>query len=172
MREIKFRGKKVDNGEWVYGSLIQNSFGVFIETEHVHEDENGCQPALCNNPVIPETVGQFTGLKDKNGVEIFEGDRVCYQMGDSIENKKVQYITGMFCLDLDDVGYQMLYLFGDSLQVVISNKDKVIGNVHNTDEKSFCKQNHSKYWKRIKGERLCTKCDFGRVDELEKEDAE
>ncbi len=67
MREIKFRGKRLDNGEWVYGFLIQYENGWFI----------------CNfigdayqYEVDPSTVGQFTGLKDKNGKEIYVGDLV------------------------------------------------------------------------------------------------
>lgn len=56
-REIKFRGKRLDNGEWVYGDLLHLVDGVYIS------NDNGNNMAQ----VDPDTVGQYTGLKDKNG---------------------------------------------------------------------------------------------------------
>src|SRR5690606_2102504 len=77
-REILFRGKRVDNGEWVYGGFVGNKY---ICTFLGQVPDILCNPirffpigtlTLCE--VIPETVGQFIGLTDKNGTKIFEGD--------------------------------------------------------------------------------------------------
>ena len=73
MRTIKFRGKTVDTGEWIIGDLIHKGDGIFIKP--ITDADSAAVP------VDDDTVGEYTGIVDSNGVEIFEGDYVATPNG-------------------------------------------------------------------------------------------
>lgn len=133
MREILFRGKRIDNGEWVIGSFLENC---------------GCQTIIPAASIVglhvdPETVGQYTGMTDKNGKKIFEGDMI-KPFDDEVDKMVVEFHHGQFLLCLyGERGYMAEYgweeegnygcfeaeplsSYGDNIEI--------IGNIHDNPE--------------------------------------
>lgn len=118
-REILFRGKRKDNGEWEYGDLWCNPYGKRVVCIVSPINDQG---TTGGNEVIPETVGQFTGLYDKNGKRIFEGD-IMRNAGNVVE-----FYSGDFCINGDS---PLSYWTGT----------EVIGNLYDNPELLEVKQN-------------------------------
>lgn len=125
MRKILFRGKQVDNGEWFEGDLVTYPSGtckIVITTSK--------QPIFGTlKEVIPETVGQYTGLTDKNGEKIFEGDIVIKRTCRGKENCVVKFEGGMF-----NCGYGGGSSTPAHRYTLEDKQIKIIGNIHDTPE--------------------------------------
>ena len=122
MHEVLFRGKEVADGKWIEGFYSAEEYNPYSgEVEHIPRIQ--IIGKCVSLGVIPETVGQFTGLTDKNGVKIFEGDIVDYISSDVIGNPKTGTIIVEDMTDYDT----MIYLnHSDELQI--------IGNIHDNPE--------------------------------------
>ena len=135
MREILFRGKRTDNGEWVYGYYTKARYYLNDKEMHVIFAPDGEAFPRCEfsdyEEVDPETVCQYTGLTDKNGRKIFEGDIV---EGNSEyftfthPYGKVVYDGGQYLISFDDV-LEDIECLG-----AWANDVEIIGNIYDNPE--------------------------------------
>lgn len=133
MREILFRGKRLDNGEWVEGAFLNDRDGVFYICPAVSDisygDSGNRMRIGCWYKVASSTVGQCTGLKDKNGKKIFEGDIVDI-LTENEEIGVIEYDDGGFQVEADG--------FIVDFHANINGTDlEVIGNIHDNKLEDF-----------------------------------
>jgi len=112
MRTIKFRGKRIKDGRWVYGYLS----GACQITTTLQSSEGNAV-----HLVKRETIGQFTGIFDKNGCEIYEGDIVSPTKYKSISNE-VEYISNGFYRTVEQKGQKYVNPLGNCEVIVIGDK--------------------------------------------------
>lgn len=123
IREIIFRGKRTDTGEWVYGNLLQDGDLFFIV-----ESLRAFTKTPFNECLVgPDTVGQYTGLKDRDGTDVWEGDFLRTPEGDImiVEWENAQIITR--CVRPHNPRYKNSLTFAYPVSVVI-------GNIHDNPE--------------------------------------
>lgn len=130
-RIVKFRGKRLTDGKWIYGDFFRNRGKAFITTDEIVENPLA---SWQDYNVDPDTVGQFTGLQDVDGKEIYEGDIIESSFGGGIP---VRHVVGY---DEKDAAFtsNLIGAYPNSGSIRQSWIDqygkKTIGNIHDNPE--------------------------------------
>lgn len=120
-REILFRGKRIDNGEWVEGFYVRRTDDCLLDSGK-HYIVNCDAYGFSWYEVDPDTVGEYTGFSDKNGKKIFEGDILKSFRGDVLS---VTHRTTYFLMQRKN---------GRASTWLLANHNEVIGNIHDNHE--------------------------------------
>lgn len=131
MREILFKAKRIDNGEWVEGYIVRHPSAVqvgesspwYIHVPPIDPDDSG---GVFN--VNPETVCQYTGLNDKNGVKIFEGDILSYNGSKETVCFDTSLRIPCFTTGIGSGSSTPMHPYK------LSKRHVVIGNIHDKEE--------------------------------------
>lgn len=137
MREMLFRGKRKDSGEWVYGYIC---YYGFTGEENTYIVPNYAS-ALYSIEVDPETVGQYTGITDDNGKKIFEGDILNVINPDDDDYDyitKVYFECNTLCVDVEGQDYDYTSI-GFAVEIWDNECDRVevIGNIYDNPDYSL-----------------------------------
>ena len=127
MRDILFRGKRIDNGEWVEGYLVETRHNTYhdgyriIDKDGINYDElDYYEPSFMSYVIDKDTICQYTGLTDKNGHKIWENDILKYEWDGKVKIDVIKYEAPMFT-------------YSKSMRWSLY-KDEVIGNIFDNPE--------------------------------------
>lgn len=129
MREILFRGKSTGNGEWVYGVAFPHDNCAKVTMFRQNQGDG----ALEGLEVLPETVGQFTGLTDKNGTRVFEGD-ILKEYGSAPEYSLMVIKNTWFGCFIEFYFHGEIHSREQVGHTGWLSYDEVIGNIHDNPE--------------------------------------
>ena len=139
IREVIFRGKRTDCGEWVEGDLLHYESGEMAICKGFSKYGYEATEIIGRYKVIPKTIGQFTGLTDKNGKRIFEGDILkstikfidCNDEGYSILHHDIEDIG---IVEWRKDGFMIVHKSGTWARCFYGCENYVIGNIHDNPE--------------------------------------
>lgn len=140
MKQILFRGKRIDNNEWVYGFYFER---LTDSIKHCYIKYETWDEGFVTYEVIPETVNQFTDLCDKNDNKIFEGDIISATALDTGEEQRAVIGFGNFIDENNNDEYIGFFIEFDGIKTTITqlsmeeckNRIEVVGNIYDNAER-------------------------------------